>query len=133
MKYLIILILTGVLLNCSSKAQKKEPANVQTKLFCDNIRHFESFYSCRIGHEIGWDDQPSCPMLWDLYPELSPEKLPESQALKVAIERDCKKPSADCNVTKKTCTEEQKAEKKKILDCVYNKVQSFKKTKCPHL
>ncbi len=132
MKYLTALVLmAGIVSACETKNKKRQPAQTQTQTFCDNIRHFESFYLCRTGHEIGWDNQSEpCPVLWEVMPELAPERLPDSKALKEAIDKDCKKASGDCNVSDNTCSEEQKKIKKGILDCIYNKVQSFKKERC---
>ena len=101
----------------------------QTKTFCDNTRHFESFYLCWTAHEIGVDGQ-LCPVLWAIMPELSPDKLPLAKALAEAIDKDCLKPSGDCQVFNNTCSEEQKQIKQGILNCIVDKVGAFKASKC---
>ena len=125
------------MLACSGKKNSEQtpsqPVSSNTQVFCENIRHFESFYLCRSSHEMGVDDDELCPLLWDYMPALSPDKLPDSKALATAIEKDCKKPTADCKIFNNTCSEEQKKAKHDVLNCIHNTVERFKKEKCPHL
>ena len=143
MKYLTALFvlfasLVGVFLfACKTNQDQRQLATgtsipLQTKTFCENARHFESFYLCRTSYEIGADNQnpTPCPILWEMAPELSPDKLPLAKALAEAIEKDCKKPSGDCQIFNNTCSEEQIQIKQGILNCIFNKVQSFKASHC---
>ena len=139
MKYLISLILIGVILSCSTKrgqgeSPRRQPANAQTKTFCENIRHFESFYVSQTSVWIGLENSPELPSLWEMMPKLAPDRLPDSKALEVAIDKDCRnRPTGDCKVFEKTCSQEEIKIKEDMINCIYQKVQTFKKAKCPHL
>ena len=139
MKYLITLILIGAVLTCNTKkgrgeSQKRPPANAQTKIFCENIRHFESFYVSQTSIWIGLENSPEPPSLWEMMPNLAPDRLPDSKALEIAIDKDCRnRPTGNCKVFENTCSEEEKKIKTDMVNCIYQKVQTFKKAKCPHL